>query len=366
MRTLRVIHRWIGIGLASVIVAVALSGGILVFRDPYFRWAYPVLQQPPAADQADLRAEVLSRIEHRWRDVGVQLVKFPQDGVNGYLVWLRDGRQAFVHPRTGGVIDQWRWFERPMALLFELHAHLFAERPGTIVNGIVALFVVFMSLTGVVLWWPARRGAFRLRGVVPRRTSPSELLRSHAATGALASLPIVLFAGTGAVMAFYEPTARMMTGLFDRRPPAEPEARVAPRAAAAQPWPALLRTLDATVSDGRLVYYYPGTAANARLMFRKRLPGEWHPNGRTYVLIDPYGGGVLQTIDPRTHGPGTQVMQKVYPVHAATVGGVALDAIAAFAALALAWLGAGGVWSYFARRAARGKRREDGTARAAA
>ena len=130
MRLLRVIHRWIGLLLAVIVLAVAVSGGLLLLRDPYFRYAYPILQEPITAEQVRGRDEILTRIESRWQDVGVQLVKFPQPEVNGYLVWLRDGRQAFVDPRSGAVIDEWQWYERPPAFLFELHAHLFAERPG--------------------------------------------------------------------------------------------------------------------------------------------------------------------------------------------------------------------------------------------
>ena len=365
MTLLRRLHRWLGLALAVIVFAVAASGGLLLLRDPYFRLVYPSTAAPMTAAQAAARAGILTEIESRWRHEGVQLVKFPQPGINAYLVWLRDGTQAFVDPNSGAVIDHWSWYERPAALLFELHAHLFAERPGTVVNGIAALFVVFMALTGVVLWWPARRAAFRLRGALPRRTTSADLLRSHAAVGALGAVPILVFVATGAVMAFYQPTARVMSRLFDGRAPVEADARVAPQAQATLPWSSLLPVLDRTFADGNTVYYYPGTTDNARLMFRKRLPGEWHPNGRSYVVIEPYTGAVVQAIDARAQGAGTRFMNTIYPVHAATVGGLAVDGAAALAALALAWLAGGGVWSYVARRAAR-RRSRGGDIRAVA
>jgi uncharacterized iron-regulated membrane protein len=87
-------------------------------------------------------------------------------------------------------------------------------------------------------------------------------------------------------------------------------------------------------------------------MFRKRLPGEWHPNGRSYVLIDPYSAAVVQAIDAREQGMGTRVMHAIYPVHAAKAGGPAMIGAAALAALALTWLGIGGVWVWVARQLA--------------
>jgi uncharacterized iron-regulated membrane protein len=364
MNALRLVHRWVGLALALVVAAVALSGGLLLFRDSYFRLVYPALEEPITADQAGYRAEVLATIERRWHDVGVQLVKFPQPRTNGFLVWLRDGRQAWVHPKTADTIDEWRWFEQPPALLFELHAHLFAERPGTVVNGIAALSVVFMSLTGAVLWWPARKG-FRLRGAIPWRVTAAHLIRSHATTGVLSAIPIVLFAGTGAAMAFYEPTAQLMARWFDDRAPEEPTAYVPPGAWAPRPWSELLPVVDGTFQDGEIIYYYPGTKTNARLMFRKRFQTEWHPNGRTYLIVNPYSGNIVQAIDATVQGPGTQLMHKVYPVHAVTVGGTGLTVAAAIAALGLVWLSGGGAWSYFARRGNIARSRQRGSSETA-
>jgi uncharacterized iron-regulated membrane protein len=223
-------------------------------------------------------------------------------------VWLADGSEAFVHPRTAAVIDRWHPSERLPALLFELHAHLLADRGGTVVNGVAALLVVFMALTGLLLWWPARRGTFRLRRLLPRRTTPGELLRSHAAVGAVAALPVLVFAATGALIVFYDPAAALMSAVLDRKPSLEPSARVVPRHTAHRGWPEILAALDRTFPEGRTVFFYPGGGENARLMFRKQLPGEWHPNGRSYVLVDPYTAQVVQAIDARAQGPGTRLM----------------------------------------------------------
>jgi uncharacterized iron-regulated membrane protein len=347
---LRVLHRWLGLLLAVIVCAVAASGGLLLLRDPYYRVVYPTLQHPITSETAAGRAEILTRLESRWHTEGIRLVKFPRPGVNAFQVWLGDGSEAFVDPQTGALIDRWHWSDRLPAFLFELHAHLLAEPNGTVVNGFAALLVVFMGLTGIVLWWPGRRAAFRLRGAIPRKSTPGELLRSHAAVGALGLLPILAFAGTGAAIVFYEPTARVMSALLDTRAPEEPSARVTPREAPGRPWAEILAALDGTFPEGETVFYYPGTSTNARLMFRKRLPGEWHPNGRSYVLVDPYTAGVVQAIDARMQGAGTRIMHAMYPVHAAKVGGLTMVASGAFAALALTWLASGGAWSYLARR----------------
>jgi uncharacterized iron-regulated membrane protein len=349
MALLRIVHRWLGLALAAVVCVVAASGGLLLLRDPYYRAVYPTLRTPISAAQIDARAAVLTDIESRWQHEGIQLVKFPRPELNAFQVWLRDGTEAFVDPLTGAVIDRWRWSTSAPAFLFELHAHLLVEPSGTIVNGVASLVLIFMALTGVVLWWPARQNAFRLRGIIPRGTTARELLRSHAAVGAIAALPILVFAVTGAGIVFYEPTARAMSRLFDSRAPEQPDARVAPREEPTRAWSLLLSRLDETFPDGRTVFYYPGNRDNARLLFRKQLPGEWHPNGRSYIVMDPYTTDVVQAVDARAQGAGTRAMHALYPVHAAKVGGPMMVALAALASLALTWLAAGGVWTYASR-----------------
>jgi uncharacterized iron-regulated membrane protein len=344
------VHRWLGLLLASIVLAVAASGGLLLLRAPYYRSVYPAIGAPVTTTQAAARADVLTAIESRWRSEGVRLIKFPQAGINAFQVWLGDGTEAFVDPQNGAVIDHWHWYDRLPAFLFELHAHLVSEPSGTVINGVVALAVVFMAITGVVFWWPARRGAFRLRGAVPRRITSGELLRSHAAIGAITVLPMLLFVGTGAAIVFYDSASNAMSWLLDARPAEQPNARVAPLDRPVQRWRTILAALDATFPDGETVFYYPGGADNARLMFRKRLPGEWHPNGRSYVLIDPYTGSVVQAIDARMQGTGTRLMHAIYPIHAAKVGGIAMVVLAGCTAAALTWLAVGGVWSYVSRR----------------
>lgn len=350
MSLLRRIHRWLGLALAAIVLLVAASGALLLFREPYYRSAYPAMAAPVTPAQVAARASVLRAIEVRWTREEVRLVKFPRPGANAYHVWLRDGTEAFVDPRNGAVIDRWAWYERLPAFLFELHAHLLGGRSATVINGIAALALGFMSLTGLLLWWPARRGAFRLRGLVPHRLSPGSILKSHAATGALAALPILLFAATGAAIVFYEPVATAMSRMFDERAPQEPNSRIAPTLAPVRSWTTILAALDATFPDGETVFYNAPSPANARLTFRKRLPGEWHPNGRSYVSIDPYTGRVAEAIDARTQGVGTRLMHAIYPVHSAKVGGAPMVLIALAAALASVWLAVGGVWSYVWRR----------------
>lgn len=346
MNVLRIIHRWVGLVLALIVAAVAVSGGLLLLREPYERAIYPALARPLTTNLAR-EAGVVASIENRFhQDGGVRTVKFPREGMNAFHVYLADESEAFVDPVSGALIARWTWRDSLPAFIFELHVHLLGGEGGKTLNGIAALFVVFLALTGIILWWPRKSSAFRLRRALPKNATPGELLRSHAATGAIAAIPVLVFAATGAAIVFYAPVNAALSKVFDHRTPMTPNAVVAPapagETATMRPWAERLANVRATFPEGELVMYSPGRGKNVAQSFRLRNPGEWHPNGRSYVLQNPYDGSIAQAIDARQQGPGTRIAHAIYPVHAATVGGLPYLLFTIVAAVGLAWLAIGG------------------------
>lgn len=365
MPLLRGLHRWIGLAIAIPILLVSISGGLLLLRDPYYRVRYPSVAREITAAELARQAELLDAIDTRFGRDGVRLVRFPRPGVNAFHVYLTDGSEALIDPRDASVLDRWRWNTSVPAFLFDLHAHLLMGATGEILNGCVALAIVLLALSGLWLWFPRRASAFRLSQAIPRSAAPAAFLRSHAASGVLFLAPAVVLSATGAGLVFYAPAGAALSALFDTSKPVLPAASVARRADAPQPWSRILSAARAAFPEAGPTMYSPGRGDDAVLTFRTSLPGEWHPNGRSYVLIDPYTAQVVQAIDARTEGRGTRAMHALYPVHAAKVGGRFMIAIAAAAAIGLAWLSGTAGWSWLQRilPAARSSTRRPGTAR---
>ena len=345
MKILRLLHRWLGLLVSLVVIAVALSGGILIFHDSILRIAWPGLAHPLQPGQEDAYSAVLAHVEQRFRDPGIQLIKFPDQGMNAFHLWLKDGSEAMVHPSSGDLISRWSWQETWTGVLFELHANLMAGEPGEEVNGYLGLLVLGFVLSGLILWWPQRR-TFRLRFAVPRAMSSAHLVRAHSAIGVIFAAGILLFVLTGVAMVFYRPFMTAITAVLDSAPPMVPVERVEPTDQPVQPWATILDTVTKTFPDGKLVYYIPPRPENAVMTFRKRMPGEWHPNGRSFILLHPYTGEVLQTIDARQQQFGMRLMEKAYPLHASKVGGVPYTFLALCTSGALIALGVLGCLSY--------------------
>lgn len=349
LNLLRLFHRWLGLTLSLIVVAMALSGAILIFHDTILRSNWPELTAPIKPGQEDLYPDILSRLERRFREPGIKLIKFPDQGMNAFRLWIKDDSEVLVHTASGEIITRWVWNETLTSILFEFHAHLFAGDFGEQVIGCIGLLVLGFVLSGLVLWWPRRR-AFRLRFIFPRAVSSRHFMRSHAAMGVIFSAAIFFFTLTGVTMVFYRPVATLLTSLLDSNPPLTPSARLLPSDQPMRAWKDILRTLAKTLPDGKLVYYIPPRPDNAAMTFRKRMPGEWHPNGRSFILINPYTNDVLQSIDARQQQFGMRLVEKFYPLHASKVGGWPYTLFALITSGALITLVISGCLSFFCHK----------------
>ena len=138
-RALFQIHLWTGIAIGLYLTLVSLSGAILVFRIELFR-----------------------------RD---------EDGRNL-------GDSAFI------------------AWLLDLHDNLLAGETGRAVNGVGAILLLVLAVTGLVIWWPGIRN-WRRSLFVDRRLSWKRLnWNLHSALGVWFLLFVLLWGVTGTYLSF--------------------------------------------------------------------------------------------------------------------------------------------------------------------
>ncbi len=349
MRTLRLLHRWFGLALAPLVAAVAVSGGALLFDDALYRLHFPVLGQAPGAAEQAARPAVLAAIDARFGQDAIAVYGFPRPGRNAFQVWLRDGSEAFFDPRSGAMISHWQWHQTLPSILHELHVHLLAGEAGERINGVLALLAGGFVVTGALLWWPWRRHD-RLHRPLPRSWRRGELLRLHSVAGVWLAPLLLLFALTGAAMVFYAPVERMLTAVFDDTAAPAPIPVTPAPAQRFAGWARLLPLADATFPEGVLRFCYPPGPGDAAISCRKRLPGEWHPNGRSFLRIDPASARVVQAVDARRLGTGMRATNAIYPLHAASVGGAPWLLAALASALVLGFIAPLGLLAWWRGR----------------
>ncbi len=356
-RLLRALHVYAGLALSLLLFVLAVTGSALVYKEAYWRLVYPELRTPALALSATHHAHAIAAARASFGE-GLRSLKLPEPGVGAYHLYLQDG-EAFLSAADFRVIDRWRPNERVMALLFDLHAHLMAGDTGERVGGVIGLLGGVMVLTGIALWWPARR-RFRVANLLPRDVSRRTLLVWHRDAGLVAAPVLLVLLLTGSGLVFYTTAQTLLHALLGG-PGAAPTAPVQTAAHAGAPLsPAMIARVQAALPDARIVFYYPpGVEGGAVHRFRLRQPCELHPNGRSYVDLDATGT-IARVIDACALPSGERAAHAMYPLHAGKADSPLWKLSVFLGGIALALLSASGVATYLRRaRSGSGRRRTD-------
>ena len=212
-------HRWSALVLGLALLAVVISGVVLLYSQEIDRVVHPDLYRTTPSDHPITHAEAVGVI-HR------EAPSFePSDVADSHGVYLiyggeDDYRQAYVDPGSGrlnGINDP---SQGVMGFLYNLHlcglsckgyagyipflekpAHLFGNEEltvGGLILAVTGLLLLFLAATGVVVWWP---GIKRLaRGLRVRRRQGTYAFNYdlHNVVG-LAAIPfLVMWGFTGA------------------------------------------------------------------------------------------------------------------------------------------------------------------------
>lgn len=335
---LRTAHAWSGATLSLLLVVLGLTGALLTFKNDFTRLTLPEARAEAPADPAVIGAG-LDVLEAEYGDeLNYVVLAGPNLGV--HRAYLDGDRYAYADA-SGQTVASWTGTGRIEEWVYELHHFLLVRERGMYVAAIAALAACILVLTGLIVWAPLWR-ATRLR-LWPASFKRPHLIAAHRNLGVVFAVPIFIFCLTGAAMIFYQTT---QTWLVQLMPGPEPETFFPPVDPGDIDWPAALAAAQSEYPDAELrAVVWPAFPVDPARV-RMRQPGEWTPDGRTTVLIDPSTSRVIGSVDAQALGQGRRVNNAIYPVHTAYVGGALYDAVTALSGLALALLGGFGLWSF--------------------
>ena len=94
---------------------------------------------------------------------------------------------------------------RTVAWLADLHTNLLFGKTGRLVNGLGALFLTLISITGAVIWWPGVRNWRRSLTVDWRANFPRFTWNLHGALAIWSVVFILLWGVSGTYLAWPQP-----------------------------------------------------------------------------------------------------------------------------------------------------------------
>ena len=209
------VHLWTGLGGGLYVVVISLTGSILVYRSE-LRQRFAIEPRVVAVSGARLSDEALIEATRpAYPDHAVEVWSTPDDPTHAATMSVRQAGRArvllFFDPYTGEYLGNavpagWRL----TTWLLDLHDNLLAGDTGRTVNGVGAVLLTVLAVTGAIIWWPGI-GGWRRSLLVDWRSNWRRLNWTlHSAFGFWTLLFIFMWGFTGIYLAFPEPFAAVV------------------------------------------------------------------------------------------------------------------------------------------------------------
>ena len=320
-------HRWAGLVAAIVLVLAATSGALLVYKKPLVHWLVTPGASLSASYGPRQMVPELDRIVRTHPPGLRERIKAPNDEEPYWTLTANDGNIQLLSVGDLAPFDDALGVLDVFAFVRHLHTELLAGVTGEAVYLVAGLLGLVLVGSGLVLWWPTRR-LLRWRWVWPRPCRLALFLQYHRHGGALASPLLLVVVLTGSLMLWQKLVMPLLPAVATTA--AAVEIRAEPTAGG------LLTLALAQVPDGWPTYIRLPDPERGQADIRFRLPGEWHPNGRTSVTLDARSGELVVSRRSDRVSTVRWWVNQLYPLHSGY--GV------------LGWLSLTGVVSYLRRR----------------
>lgn len=308
-------HKILGLWLGILLLLIAVSGGVLVFKENLIALNLPATtksSEGPADYSIDRLSGGLQQLLQQHSIESIYYIKTPTQGRQYWWLATRSD-DIFLYDVNGApVVDHWRMLPI-LHWLAEFHTELLFHDGGTALLTLLAFSFLILILAGLISWWPGRRG-FRVRHLWawPARRGPA--LRQHRAV-AIFCVPLLLLSLVTGVGMSVQSALGFFTTTTPRETIAQPAAvaTVSPVLASSK-LNVLLRSAQRYLPHSQITMLSLPTAAKPRLGLRFRAADEWHVNGKTNMTID-VASGAIQIKDIKTASVGRKILNTFYPLH---------------------------------------------------
>ena len=156
-RALFQIHLWTGIAIGLYVVAICVSGSALFFRSKILE-AAPGRQIVAGSGPLLTKEQLMAAAEKAYPDYRVSRIwqgTIPGQEIEIWLTRGRKQKQRIFDPYTGKDLgESVPYTLQAITWLLDLHVNLLAGKTGRTLNGVGAIVLTLLVLTGAVIWWP--------------------------------------------------------------------------------------------------------------------------------------------------------------------------------------------------------------------
>ncbi len=356
-RVLFQVHLWLGLLLSLYLVLISLSGALLVYHDLLTRSTLPAGLAPYDPPRTAALTQVVANARSQYPGAEITSVTLPSPHIPVFQLDLSRGAdttwKTIADPQTGRVLPLPRsWVD----MVYDFHLYLLlGSHHGMQWNGIGAVGLLILALTGLLLWWRGSVNWSRGLRVSLRHHWRRINYDLHQALGIWTLLIVSWWTLSGIYFAWYEPVVKLInlvTPLSKRSEPRAIPDEVGEHAVSLQE---LLEAARAAVPAGRLTTVVnPSLTEGQPVSVWMYLQTPEDFNHADIVSFDPRSATIR---DLRHYGQhktfGDTVIWLMQPLHFGNLWGPAMRALWCLLGLSLAALTVTGVlmyWNRFLRR----------------
>lgn len=345
------IHRWIGIILAILLTVQGLTGVVLVFREEIERAIHPALVLVALPDRVPLQ-KMLDKVQAAHAEFSVDRIEFSARKTDAVIFRLvaNDGsrRLVAVDPFRNSLVRDGPMLSWPVELVFYIHHSLLAGSVGHYVIGLEGLALLFLGVTGPVIWWPGGRRVRSGLTVTYNRGADIAWRTSHRTCGAISATLLGISALTGCAMVWKGELRDFIGTWAPMVDKPSPVVKALPNS----PMVRIDRLIAFARED-----YGDNTLRQVRFVNQGRVAviflarkGAWYPEAVNQIYYDRYTGREVARYVEGELPVATEAMDLLFPIHAGTAGGVVTRLLVVISGTALVGLSVSGLWLWNSRR----------------
>lgn len=356
------IHLWAGLIIGLYIIAVGVTGSILVFKAEAVESLIPGLpeaarSEAPAGDP-DLLVGNLASVYPKDR---IAVLHYPNPESGGFraIIIRRLPKSAKIiavlDPRTGAVSGSVNLTESWLGFVHNLHIFLLVESWGFVANGVGGALCLLLCVTGLILWWPGVKHWTRALTINVAGSWKRINFDLHSAAGFWTFAWVFFWSASTIYFVWEKPVTAAIARLSPvtiaafNRPPSFVPARPGSRAS--------LRQIVADAATRRpgeqVVALMPASGPAPVTVFLSSESGsdsDEIPEHATRVFYDPTDGRHIETrVPPPNRTAGDWLVWSMKPLHFGTEWGFAVKVLWAILGLSLPLLTITGALMYWNR-----------------
>ncbi|HYL64758.1 MAG TPA: PepSY-associated TM helix domain-containing protein [Candidatus Methylomirabilis sp.] len=332
------LHLWAALIAGVFLLLLGVTGSFMVYESEIDHVLNRRLVAVQPTGQPLPLGELFARLEKAHPGYKVTEMVFPRQPDLAYEMYLDPGDDAegsvvTVDQHTGRELGDARTASTFVNSVHQFHTHLLMDKhrdAAKLIVGIASIFLLFLSCSGVTLWW--RRKLFRIQWSGSGKRINFDL---HNVLGVFCSLFLFCFALTGIALTWDGPVNNLINRLTHSSDmPRRPRMPAPPDNATPLGPDAILAAARAALPGAEVdaLSFHPGQLADLRMRF----PENRTPIGRSRVFLDPYTGKAVSVWSTRTAPVGFKISRMwIREIHTGDIFGWPTRLLACVASLAL-------------------------------